>query len=167
MKISKIIAVFLMLCITSTCFTQEKFEAKPNSEDLKNEVFIVTELNKTDITISDSVIVKYKLFVSHSTGINSWSEVSEPIYKDFEANKKELTQMNIAYEKHKGQKYRTVLLKEVTLKPNKTGNLELPEYVLNLTVETPSNPPKKVYDRPKLEKRDITITTDKINLTVK
>lgn len=167
MRTLKNIIILFLLLTSCIAFSQAKYVAKPSNEALKEEVFIITELNKTNVTVSDSIVVKYKLFVSHSTGISSWNEESELIYKDFNAHKTDIGQMSITYEKHNGQEYRTVLLKEVILKPTKTGKFQLPKYILNVTAEVPSNPPKQAYNRPKLEKKAITITTNSINLTVK
>ncbi|MEO1031335.1 MAG: hypothetical protein AAFX55_08010 [Bacteroidota bacterium] len=75
--------------------------------------------------------------------------------------------LKIVKEAYKGEDYRTVVFKEVILNPNKKGNLVLPEYALNVQVSIPSKTEKNAFGRFKMQKQDITITTDKIKITVK
>jgi len=167
MTFTKYISVLLLL-LSNIAFAQTKFEAKLDSRELKDEVFIITELSEANLSISDSLTVRYKLYVSQNTGIENWKEVGEPIYTNFEINYLKPDGIEIKNEKYSGETYRTVILREVVLKPNKKGNLILPEYTLDIDISTP--PSKKdvdVFGRLKLKKQNITITTDEIKLTVK
>ncbi|MEO1032244.1 MAG: hypothetical protein AAFX55_12605 [Bacteroidota bacterium] len=86
MKFIKNISIVVVLLITGVMSAQVKFEAKTDIEELKDRVFIITELDKTNFLVSDSIVVKYKLFVSHDTGIEYWNEAYKPLYNDFEMN---------------------------------------------------------------------------------
>ena len=170
MKFIKSILVLFLTLITSIGSAQLQFEAKPNHEDLKDKVFIITELAKTDFSTSDSIVVKYKLYVSHDTGIENWKETYLPEYIGFDANNLKSDNIKVVTETYNGETYRTVTFKEVILKPTQKGTLELPEYSLNVQASIPSKKDKKSYDdfgRPVLDKKDFTIKTDKISLTVK
>lgn len=167
MKFIKNISIVVVLLITGVMSAQVKFEAKTDIEELKDRVFIITELDKTNFLVSDSIVVKYKLFVSHDTGIEYWNEAYKPLYNDFEMNDSKRDNLKIVKEAYKGEDYRTVVFKEVILNPNKKGNLVLPEYALNVQVSIPSKTEKNAFGRFKMQKQDITITTDKIKITVK
>ncbi|WP_422106374.1 hypothetical protein [Winogradskyella sp.] len=167
MKFIKNISIVVVLLITGIMSAQVKFEAKTDIEELKDRVFIITELDKTNFLVSDSIVVKYKLFVSHDTGIENWNEAYKPLYKDFEMNDSKRDDLKIVKEAYKGEDYRTVVFKEVILNPNKKGNLVLPAYALNVQVSIPSKTEKNAFGRFKMQKQDITITTDKIKITVK
>ena len=167
MKFIKSVLAVTLLLIVNVASAQVKFVAKIDNPELKDKVFIITELDKTDFLTSEVIVVKYKLFVSHDTGIENWKEAYKPLYKDFETNNLNLDGMKIVNEDYNGNSYRTVVFKEVVLKPNRKGNLVLPEYTLNVQVSTPSKTEKNTNGRFKMEKQNITIATDKIKLTVK
>ena len=167
MKFQKHIAVLFILFTTSLAYAQVTFESNPDSDDLKKEIFIITEVSKTNVSVSDSIVVKYKLYVSQSTGVEGWSEVEKPVYKDFYADYIISNNVNITNKKYKGEKYRAVVIREVVLKPNEKGNFELPKYALDIEIYIPSKIEGNEFGRHNLEKQKISIETDKINVTVK
>lgn len=167
MKFIKPISILILLLVTTLSYSQVRFEAKSDNETFKDKVFITTELDKTNFSISDVIIVTYRLFVSHDIGIEGWNEAYKPVYDNFEKKDLDLNNINIEMKNFKGKAYRTVVFKEVILRPNKKGHLMLPKYGLNVEVSIPSKTEKNEYGRFKMEKQNVTIKTDEIKITVK
>ena len=123
---------------------------------LEKGVHLIVAVSNKKITINDSIIVTYKLYVSPDIGITAWREKSEKTFKDFDFKFIDIGQIQIQNETFNGLNYRSVLLRKVVLRPKKKGQLKVEKLELSLKAEVPMTQTVD-FDKNKIYK---SVTTD-------
>lgn len=109
------------------------------SYNASDKIHLVAEVSRTDPYINEAITVVYKLYVALDTGVSNWTEKDNPRFNDFWSQNIEIKGFKAESGEYKGEDYRYVVLKKYVLYPQKSGKLELEPYVLDVTVEVPTN----------------------------
>jgi hypothetical protein len=104
--------------------------------DVGLHFFVV--LIKTTPYVNEPVTVVYKIYVSPTTSVSGWKEVSSPQYNDFWSQNIDIKNLVLQIEKYKGQEYRMVVLRKTVLYPQKGGRLEIEPLTLDVSMEVPN-----------------------------
>jgi hypothetical protein len=102
-------------------------------------IHLVAEVSNANPYLNEAITVVYKLYVAPNTGVGSWRDKESPRFNDFWNQNIEIKAYNPINGQYNGQEYRYVVLKKVVLYPQKTGELKLEPYVLDLVVEVPTS----------------------------
>ena len=103
------------------------------------KIHLVAEVSKTNPYLNEAITVVYKLYVALDTGVSNWTEKENPRFNDFWSQNIEVKGFKAEPDQYKGEDYRYVVLKKYVLYPQKSGKLDLEPYVLDVTVEVPTN----------------------------
>ncbi len=111
-----------------------------NTETVATEnIHLIAEVSDPNPYLNEAITVVYKLYVSVNTGVRNWRELDNPKYNDFWSQNIEIKGLQVLNGKYKGEDYRYVVLRKTVLYPQKTGKLDIEPYVLDVTVEVPTN----------------------------
>ena len=111
-----------------------------NTETVATEnIHLIAEVSNSNPYLNEAITVVYKLYVSVNTGVRNWRELDNPKYNDFWSQNIEIKGLQVQNGKYKGEDYRYVVLRKTVLYPQKTGKLDIEPYVLDVTVEVPTN----------------------------
>ncbi|TCK68024.1 oxygen tolerance protein BatD [Winogradskyella wandonensis] len=102
-------------------------------------IHLVAEVSKTNPYLNEAITVVYKLYVALDTGVNGWRDKETPRFNDFWNQNIEVKAFRPLRGQYNGEEYQYVVLKKYVLYPQKTGQLKLEPYVLDLTVEVPTS----------------------------
>lgn len=114
---------------------QHQQEMQQNTEQ---GVHLVAEVSKTSPYVNEPVTVVYKIYVSPTTSVSGWKEVSSPQYNDFWSQNIDIKNLVLQIEKYQGQDYRMVVLRKTVLYPQKDGRLEIEPLTLDVSMEVPN-----------------------------
>ncbi len=103
---------------------------------VSKNVFLRTELSKTNVYLGEEITATYKLYFNMN--INGLEYESVPSHDGFYQRYIDIEKQIRTRENYKGQTYEVVVLKQVVLIPQKTGELKLDPMELNLSVPVPT-----------------------------
>src|SRR5690606_24603124 len=83
--------------------------------------------------------VVYKLYVSPDTNVSDFRPLDNPTYNNFWSQEIDIQRFEVKNGTYQGKPYRYVVLKQVVLYPQKTGQLSLEPLSLDVTVDVPTN----------------------------
>ena len=101
-------------------------------------VHLVAEVSKTTPYVNEPVTVVYKIYVSPTTSVSGWKEVSSPQYNDFWSQNIDIKNLVLQMENYQGKEYRMVVLRKTVLYPQKDGRLEIEPLTLDVSMEVPN-----------------------------
>ena len=104
-----------------------------------DNIHLVAEVSNSNPYLNEAITVVYKLYVSPNTGVSNWREKENPRFNDFWSQNIEVKAYKPENGKYNGEDYRYVVLKKVVLYPQKSGQLKLEPFVLDVTVEVPTS----------------------------
>tara|TARA_B100001287_G_scaffold233336_1_gene204715 strand:+ start:219 stop:1991 length:1773 start_codon:yes stop_codon:yes gene_type:complete len=104
-----------------------------------NNVHLIAEVSNKNPFLNEAISITYKLYFSPDIQIEINNELESPRYVDFWSDNIDLGTPKIQNGTFKGQPYRYVIIKQTVLYPQKTGNLKIEPYTLDILVQVPSN----------------------------
>lgn len=128
------------------------------TEITKQNLHFVVELSKNKIYIGEPLIATYKLYFNNQ--INSPNIASLPSFDGFISSEINLNnERQTSKGSYKGQYFNEYVLKQYVLTPNKSGNIKLDPFKLDINVEIPTG---KVdwFGRNYVTEHQITLKTD-------
>lgn len=145
MKFTKHILLFFILFTCSIGFANQnnRIEMKITLKDSINKVFqdnvhLVAEISNPNPSINDSIVLTFIMYVSPLVSIEKWDKVSQPSYKNFNAENVEIGNLKIESGNYKGKAYRYVILQKIKLKAKKRGAFNIDPLILSITGKIPS-----------------------------
>lgn len=135
-------------------------------QNVAQGVQLVAEVSKTTPYLNEPVTVVYKIYVSPTTSVSGWKEVSSPQYNDFWSQNIDIKNISVQMEKYQGQDYRMAVLRKTVLYPQKDGRLEIEPLTLDVTMEVP-NGRRDVFGRPFMVPTNKVVSAGKQYINVK
>ncbi len=133
----------------------------------KESVHLIAEVSKLNPYLNEAITVVYKLYVSKDVSVTrQWREIDNPKYADFWSQTIENRQQKVHEGEYKGKEYRYVILKRTILYPQKTGELKIEPYVLDVPVDVMSNK-RDIFGRRLTTTVNQTVAAGNITLDVK
>ena len=102
-------------------------------------IHFVAEVSNSNPYLNEPITIVYKLYVALDTGVSGWRNKEVPVFNDFWNQNIEVKGFTPVNAQYKGEDYRYVILKKSVLYPQKTGELKIEPFVLDLTVEVPTS----------------------------
>ncbi|MFK8377148.1 BatD family protein [Capnocytophaga canimorsus] len=127
------------VAITVTDAVKNPSINKTPEDVVDDNLFLTTEVSKTNPYLNEALTVTYKLYVGNQIGISGLNPIESPKFPDFWSQ--EISQQQrYEYEEceYQGKKYKCVVVKKVVLYPQKAGTLTLEPIVLDLGVVVPT-----------------------------
>jgi hypothetical protein len=110
------------------------------AEDVADEnLHLVAEVSKTNPYLNEAVSVVYKLYVSPQIRVSNFVPVDNPKYNDFWSQDIKVSTLSAQNGTYQGKPYLYVILKRVVLYPQKSGELEIEPYTIDVSVDVPTN----------------------------
>lgn len=134
--------------------------------DVDEEIQLIAEINKTNPFVNEPITVVYKLYFSHSIGIQDFSELNKPKYNNFWNHHFEIKQLQPVDDTFNGKKTRSVVLKKVVLYPQKDGALEIEPLSYKTVIQVPTGR-RDFFGRPEITTQDKVISAGKRTINVK
>ncbi|MEP2936403.1 MAG: BatD family protein [Gilvibacter sp.] len=133
----------------------------------RENVHLVADVSKSNPYLNEAITIVYKLYVSKDVSVTrQWREIDNPKYADFWSQTIENRQQKVYEGKYKGKDYRYVILKRTILYPQKTGELKIEPYVLDVPVDVLSNK-RDIFGRRLTTTVNQTVAAGNITLDVK
>ncbi len=111
---------------------------EPIREIADQNIHLVAEISNASPYLNEAISVVYKLYVSNNSGINGWTESNSPKYADFWSQNMDNRDDQVRMGTYNGQPYRYLVLREVVLYLQKTGQLTIEPLALDVNVQIPS-----------------------------
>ncbi|MEC4004291.1 BatD family protein [Flavobacterium sp. SUN052] len=108
---------------------------------LDDNLYLITEIPKTNPYVNEPITIVYKLYFSYNIGITNSRELNKPKYNDFWSQNIEIKQPVAQEGIFKGQNYRYIILKKVVLYPQKSGNLVIEPLSMDIDCQVPKGQP--------------------------
>lgn len=111
-------------------------DSRPSS-DIRKDIFIHAEVDKTNVYLGQQLTVTYKLYTR--VGIVNYNLEKAPDLNGFWSQDIKSTQQNttMQVEMYKGQRYNTAELRKTVLFPQRDGNLTIDPMILTFVVRQP------------------------------
>ena len=106
-----------------------------------DNLYLITEISKTNPYVNEPITVVYKLYFSYNIGITNSRELSKPKYNDFWSQNIEIKQPVAQEGIFKGQNYRYIILKKTVLYPQKSGDLVIEPLSMDIDCQVPRGQP--------------------------
>lgn len=120
--------------------TQQQGSSQSNSRGgqlSSNDLFLVGNLSKTKVFEQEAVLLTYKLYVA-SVSVSSIRPVKIPDFSGFHSQELDLSNSDRwDLENYKGRNYRTAILQQVVLYPQRSGKLTIEPAQYEVSVEQP------------------------------
>lgn len=111
-------------------------KASQNGQIAKDDLFIVMNVSKRNVYEQESLVVSFKLYSRLDCGIN---DIKFPEFDGFVTQEVELpTEKQWSLENYNGKNYRTILLKQTVLFPQKSGDITIGAAELKMVARVPS-----------------------------
>ncbi len=101
-------------------------------------VHLIAEISKLNPYINEAIAVTYRLYIADNIAILRDKELSSPEYNDFWSQTFKSQGYTVEEKMFKGKLYRSVVLNQTILYPQKSGRLEIKPLSLELILEVPS-----------------------------
>lgn len=111
-------------------------ESKELQDQLKDNVFVRTLVDKTNVFQGEQLVITYKLYTRASLSNVNLSE--SPTYKSFWVEEIDTGDTQYKSEIYKGQEYRTAVIQKVILFPQRPGKLRIDPIKLESLVKVRS-----------------------------
>ncbi|RNL88713.1 protein BatD [Sinomicrobium pectinilyticum] len=105
----------------------------------EDKLHLVAEVSKASPYLNEAITVVYKLYVSPDTNVSDFRPLDNPTYNNFWSQEIDIQRFEVKNGTYQGKPYRYVVLKQVVLYPQKTGQLSLEPLSLDVTVDVPTN----------------------------
>jgi len=108
------------------------------SQKLADNLFIVADVNKSNVYKDEPVIVEYKFYTRYD--ISNLSFANEPNFNGFwKENISTADRISFERETYRNVSYNVMLMRSLALFPSKTGKLKIPSLEVNVDIRTKSN----------------------------
>lgn len=104
----------------------------------KDGVQLVAEISNVNPYLNEPITVVYKIYVSNSTAVSGWREVTNPKYNNFWSQNIDVKQLQVQQGTYRGEPYRYAVLRKTVLYPQKSGKLQIEPLTLDVEVEVPT-----------------------------
>ncbi len=104
-----------------------------------NNLYLVSEISKTNPYVNEPITVVYKLYFSYNIGITNFKELAKPKYNNFWSQNIDVKELVVEEGMFKGERYRFAVLRKTVLYPQKSGKLNIEPLSLDIDVQLPSN----------------------------
>lgn len=145
----------------------EKPSMDKSAEDIaEDNVFLVTEISKTNPYINESISVVYRLYIGRSLGLADLSFITTPKYPDFWSHELPLQRYEVEDCSYQGKDFRCVVIKRVVLFAQKSGTVTLAPLSLDLLLQVPTQQ-RDFFGRPIVTQINKKVSTEIKKLQVK
>lgn len=104
---------------------------------VSENIHLVTEVSKGNPYLNEPVTVTYKIYVKPGVNVNDYREIGKPKFNNFWSQNIE-TRVRVENGTYKGEPYRFAVLKRFVLYPQKTGELTIEPYSIDIEVSVPT-----------------------------
>ncbi|MFK7831849.1 MAG: BatD family protein [Winogradskyella sp.] len=111
---------------------EETIESKFNKG-----VHLVGELSEAKISVKDSLIITYKLYISPEIGVSKWKLIDVPDFKFFKTQFIKKNNFEVYNGKFHGKSYRYVILQKIIVSPREKGKFNISALKLGIEAEIP------------------------------
>jgi len=136
-----------------------------DKDSLQKKLFLKLEYPKGLLSVKDSIVVNYKLYVSQGISVNNWKLVKDSKVKNAEVTDISSESIKVVKEAINGITYRSAIIKTLRLKPNKKGKISISPLDLKVSTGIPSGR-KSFSNKNVSDNKDIVISSKKIKVEV-
>jgi len=113
--------------------------AQPSVDDIADEhLHLVAEVSKTNPYLNEAITVVYRLYVSNSISASSERVLDIPKYENFWSQDITRTDEPVKKTTFKDKPFRSKVFKRVVLYPQKSGELKIEPFTIELRVDVPT-----------------------------
>lgn len=115
----------------------EQNTTKSSTKEIKaSDAFIQTSVSRKQVYEQESFAVTYKLYTK--LDVQSVRDVDFPDFEGFKVDELDVSNNRLQQETYKGEKYYTVVVRQLLLTPQQKGTLKIPEGKIGLVFQTPT-----------------------------
>lgn len=139
---------------------------KTASNVAKENLFLTTEISKTNPYLNEAVSIVYKLYVGTQIALDDLRPVDTPKYPNFWSQDIQLKSYEVESCTYEGKPFRCIVVKKVVLYPQKTGNVTIEPLTLDAILAVPSTQ-RDFFGRPIMEQVAQRVTSGNKTINVK
>ena len=139
---------------------------KTASNVAKENLFLTTEISKTNPYLNEAVSIVYKLYVGTQIALDDLRPVDTPKYPNFWSQDIQLKSYEVESCTYEGKPFRCIVVKKVVLYPQKTGNITIEPLTLDAILAVPSTQ-RDFFGRPIMEQVAQRVTSGNKTINVK
>ncbi len=133
---------------------------------INDNMFFVAEISNTSPYLNEPISITYKLYFSKNIAVRNYDILDTPKYNDFWSNDIPIKGYPLQQGTFKGKPFYYYVFKKIVLYPQKSGNLTIKPYSINVFVDVPTNR-RDIFGQRMYKKAEKSLTAGSRRIKVK